>query len=70
MGQYSSKGSTSKIKKKILANQAMDLEELCASHIKKSVRSIKNMLCNLSFLVSPVLYITFEMQDQYGLVGL
>lgn len=70
VGQYASKGSISKNKKNMLAHQSMELEELCATHIKESVKVMENILRNLLSLVSPVIDIDFEMQDQFYPVGM
>ena len=44
----------------------MKLEELCTAHIKESVLSIDKLIRNLSKLVSPAVYMDFDMQNQYG----
>jgi len=68
--QYANKTSKSVMRMQKLNEDASEIEHVCASHISESVLGMENVIRNISKLLSPVIDTAFEMQKDYGQVGL
>ena len=70
VGQYAMKESKNPLIDKRLISQSLEIETLCASHVHESINAMEKVLRNISNLVSPVIDTAFDMQVNYGAVGL